>query len=240
MTATLDIAATKLRVEARSFQLMALNLSSASLFSGELVSHGPLVQRWQAKLSFPTQKEADWREWDAIIADLGGTAGTLRAFDPARRQPYFNRIATPTVETWDDATTFSDSTAWESGLLPPSCAVDQAAYRGATDLVLRGLPASLAAALRGGDLFELRPNGLPAVHGHLYLITRTANTDATGRTRVVFRPPLRAGVADGDMVVLRDPRSVFRLGSDDQGEIQVTGRHLGRFGLTLIETLPVP
>jgi len=240
---------TRLEVRERSFRLRPHNLTSRGLFSQAISPYGPVDQRWVAELTYPPQEEADWRYWDGFLAGRDGMTGKLRAYDPARRQPRYNSVVTTTTENWDDATTWDDGTGWESGTLPPYVSAGEAAQRGETDLLLQ-FPGpsndsppvsgyeSLSAVLRSGDLFEIRPNGVPADYGHLYVVTGTGNTDASGQTRVTFRPGLRAGVATGDMVVLTDPMTVFRLASDDVGDMTVDTAQHAALGLSLIEVLP--
>ena len=228
------------RVAERSFRLAATNLSSQGLFGGQVLTYGPVAQRWVASLEFAPMARARWQAWDGILAGLGGQTGLVRAGDPARRRPYYDSLATVGGANWDDGTGWDDGTSWSEGTLPPTVAVGAAAARGATFIQL-AFPAgfeSLAAVLRPGDLIEIRPGGLPAQHGHLYIATGTTGTDAAGGAGVAISPPLRAGIAAGDTAALRDPTSVFRLASDDGGEISVDSALIGRLGLALIEVLP--
>lgn len=243
MSEILTLQSARLMVTERSFRLKPLSITSSGLFRQAPSPYGPVEQRWIAELTYPPLDEADWRYWDGFIANLGGMTGRFRAHDPARRQPRYNATVKTTTENWDDNQPWDDGAGWESGKLPPYVAVAEAASRGETDLLLE-FPdaghASLSAVLRSGDLFEVRPNGVPVDHGHLYVVTGTANTDANGQTRVYFRPGLRASVADGDMVVLSDPTTVFQLSSDAVGDMVVTGSSGDRatLGLSLIEVLP--
>lgn len=225
-------------VVTRSFRLVSRNLSSTALITGEILPAGPTDQRFLVELESPARGEAGWRKASGLIASLRGTGGLVRAFDPARRAPYYNKIVTQTTETWDDSTSFDDGAGWVSGPLPAFVAVAEPAARSARSVVMGAFPASTSAVLRPGDLFEVRPSGVPAAHAHLYEVVRQANSDASGESRVYFEPGLRTGVAAGDMVVLTDPRSVFRLAGDDQGNISVGNTFIGSFGLSLIEVLP--
>lgn len=236
----LAIPADLFRIRERSFRLAPRSLGSTGLFSQALRPYGPVSRRWTADLEFTALEETRWPELDAIVADLGGRAGTLRAHDPARARPQYDGLATETTTTWDGPTTWDDGTGWAEGTLPPSVAVGAAAVRGATDLQLAfgsGF-ASLSAVLRRGDLIEIQPAGIPADHGHLYMATSVANTDTSGGTGLSIVPPLRAGIAAGDKAVLRNPSTVFHLASDDVGDISVDPAGHGRTGLTLVEALP--
>jgi hypothetical protein len=225
-------------VESQSFDLKSFNLGSTGLLTRELLPGGPVVQRWIARLSSANEDRTEWRQHSGLIASLRGTIGKARCFDPAKRRPLFDELGATTSETWDDSTTWDDGTSWVSGTLPPSVAVAQAGSRQDRTLLVDGFPASTQLALRWGDLFEIKPNGAPADHGHLYIITAACHSDASGKSLLAFEPGLRTNIAPGDKVSLRDPSTVFRLASDDEGEINVTAPHIGRFGLSLVEVLP--
>ena len=228
------------RVRERSFRLAASNLVSRGLMGGHILTYGPVSQRWVAALEFAPMRRARWQDFDGLIAGLGGQAGLVRVGDPYRRRPFHDTAATITGASWDDGTGWDDGASWSEGTLPPTVAVGAAAARGATAIQL-AFPAgfeSVAAVLRRGDLIEIRPGGIPSPHGHLYIATGTTGTDAAGGAGVAISPPLRAGIAAGDTVALRDPTSVFRLASDDGGEISVDSALIGRLGLSLIEVLP--
>jgi hypothetical protein len=225
------------------FFLAPSNLSSSSPYTGQTTPYGPQVQVWTAKLTFPTMRAGDnrmpWRQVQGFITGLRGITGRIRMIDYNRMKPFYDAyIAKPTVERWSDNTLFSDGSGWSSGNLPPFITVDEAAEEGADSIVVSGLPASLTAALDMGDLFEVRPDGIPAVHGHLYEVTGRANTNSDGKTRIYFQAGLRKAVKAGDMIVLRYPTSVFQLASDQEGVIQRGLANLGDMGLSLTEVLP--
>lgn len=227
----------RLGVTARSFRLRATTLSSVGMFDGE-TNASLVIQRWITQLNFPPMAEVDWLDWEGLIDSLGGMAGRMRLTDPQSREPRYNRITSPSMETFSDGSTFTDGSGFSSGLLPDTCSFDVAADRGAVNAILRGLPPSVMAALVRGDKFEHRPAGVPAHFGLLYRVVRQANTDAAGKSGIEFVPPLRANIAAGDMCVLKNPTTVMRLASDNEGEIEVDAARHGRFGLSLVEVLP--
>lgn len=238
MTDVIEINPDSISVSMRTFRLTHLNLSSTGMFDGEVNAYGPLRSRWVSTLQFTPMEDEHWIDWDGIISAVGGVSGSIRCVDPARRMPYFNRATAPTSEAFSDGTFSTDGSGFSEGRLPSTAVVSGACARGSKSLIIDGLPASLSLAFRRGDTFEIRPNGLPASFGHYYIITKNANTDANGSTRVEFVPGLRAGVANGDMVVLSDPKTTFRFTSDDVGEMQVTPPFTGSFSLSLTEVLP--
>jgi hypothetical protein len=227
----------------RSFRLRAKNISAIASQTDELVPGGLIVQKFEAKLTVPDLGEEHWREHSGLFAELCGTGGRLRLWDHARTQPYYNELAAAQANAeWDGGGLWSDGGGWEAGLLPPFVVVAATARRGDTSLLLKEFPPSLSGVLRRGDLFEARPNGIPADHGHLYEVTRWSNSNADGMARVNFRAGLRKGLRIGDMIVIGGadmyPSTVFRLASDDEGDIEVRAPSFGSFGVSLVEILP--
>jgi hypothetical protein len=222
------------------FYLAPTSLSSTSPYTGQQTAYGPQVQRWTAKLTFPTMRAPDWRPVQAFITRLRGISGAVRMVDYHRMRPARDAFdAVATFQNWSDGTTWSDGKGWASGYLPPFIICDEAADEGDDSIVVRGLPVSSSeTVLRMGDLFEVRPNGIPADHGHLYEIVADARTDADGKTRLYIEPGLRKAVAMGDMIVLRYPTSVFNLASDQEGIVSRGLVSLGNMGLALNEVLP--
>lgn len=238
MTAIYDWPSEHRGMTAGRFYLRAANLQSVGSFTGEVTPYGPIVQRFFCEFTPPPKSNENARTISGIISRARGISGLFRIYDTARKEPYYNSEVTKTTENWDDDTTFSDGTAWESGPLPNYVSVESNASRGDNSIIMQGFAANLTKVLRLGDLFELRPNGQPMEFGHLYEVTVDANTDANGKTRVYFEPGLRAGVAAGDQIVLKNPTSVFRLISDEQGPIEWDRSLVGRVGLSFAEVLP--
>jgi len=237
-------------VAQRSFQLKSRNFRSGGYLSGDMRSSGPVSQRFEAKITLPTmdhvaqvnadpaRANASWRIVSGILSGIRGTSGFIRMGDRARRGPYFNLVNAPVGASWDDLSTWDNGALWEGGYLPSYVHVDVLAARGDNSVVLAGLPVSTAAVLNPGDLFEVRRNGVPADHGMLHEVTRVASSNADGKSRVYFEPGLRVAVGAGDMVVLKDATTVFRLASDDEGVIDVNVALHGALGLSLVEVLP--
>lgn len=233
--------------EMRSFRLRAFNISAIAAQSQELVSGGLLVQRFEARLTLPSLIEEKWRDLDGMLAELAGTGGRLRLWDHARPEPYFNRNVPRLASAWDGGALWTGGGGWLAGPLPPTVIVAETAARGKNNILLSGFPAGQSGVLRRGDLMEIWPNGQQADHGHLYEVTRWSNSNDTGLSRVYFRPGLRKGVRAGDHMLIGQgikgggpkPSTVFRLASDEEGNIEVRGKNFGSLGLTLIEvTVP--
>lgn len=201
-----------------------------------------MVQRFDASLSMPPMVSEQWRDLDGLIVAARGADGKIRLWDHRRKEPYYNSIVAATGATWDGGALWAGGESWLSGKLPPVVTVSETAGRGVNNILLRGFPASLSGVLRRGDLFEMQPNGIPADHAHLYEVTRWANSNAEGYTRVYFEPGLRKGLRDGDACVIGGsaiyPSSVFRLSSDEQGSIDVNEAGHGALSLSFTEVLP--
>lgn len=228
--------------EMRSFRLRPFNISAIASQTQELIAGGLMVQRFEAKLTMPTMEEERWRDHDGLFAALRGVEGRLRLWDHSRERPLYDESVQEAGATWSGGGSWSGGGLWSSGLLPPFVTVAEGVARGSNYLRLKGFPASLNGVLRRGDLMEIRPNGIPAEHGHLYVVTRWAKSNSDGECGVYFEAGLRKGVRTGDMVVIggggMKPSSVFRLASDDEGSIDVQGTMVGSFGVSLIEVLP--
>lgn len=221
------------------FTLSSSSLNTESPYTGETTPYGPKVQRFVAKLTFPDMRPREHRRVQGWLTRLRGMIGLVRMVDYHRMRPAYDQFdVRPGAQSWSDGTWFSDSSGWVDGYLPPAIVAAETADEGACSLVVSGLPPSLPRPLGLGDLFEVRPNGIPANHGHLYEVVQDARSDADGRARLTFEPPLRRGVAAGDMIVLRYPSSVFRLASDGEGVMSRRLSSIGSIGLTLREVTP--
>jgi hypothetical protein len=220
-----------------TFQLRSGSQTSPRPWAGGSSIYGPHVQLWMPKLTVAQIVGDGWQARSAFFSRLGGQAGLLRMSDPARVAPQYNTSLAASVATWSDGSRFTDGSGFLSGLLPPTAFLVSAKSRGDRDLVVGGLPASIVNALRPGDLLEVRPNGIASLTPHLYEVSVQGDTNAAGQTGVEVRPPLRANLAAGDMVVLSYPTSVFHLIDDSQGEIELSAPFLANFGFSLIEAI---
>jgi len=223
------------------FDLITINLHSVAALTNDIIPGGTIDQRFVFTPAYPPKSNVRGREVSGLIARLRGMRGRVRMYDPLRRIPAYNMKVLVTEHGFSDGTPWSDGTGWKDGFLPPMVSAAALGRRGDRSLVLGGFPASTSAVLTMGDLFEVRPNGQFASHGHLYIVTHVAHSDGNGETRVQFEPGLRAGVAAGDQIVLRDPTTVFQLASDAEGRAARDVNGHWRMGATLIEVpLPLP
>lgn len=220
-----------------SFFLRSASQVSARPWAGGNSVYGPHVQLWMPKLTVAQIVGDGWQARSAFFSRLGGQAGLLRISDPARIAPQYNTAHAASVAFFSDGSSFDDGSGFVNGLLPPSCVVAAAADRGDNSVIIGGLPVSITAALRRGDLFEIRPNGMPADFPHLYEVMVDGSTDANGKAGVEIRPRLRRAIAAGDMVVLSYPTSVFHLIDDTQGEMELSAPNFANHGFSLIEAI---
>lgn len=220
-----------------SFFLSSINTSSSSPFTGRRSITGPNSQLWRVKVTLAPQEPELWMAMEGFIAELAGQAGLLRFADFAKLLPQRDMAVDPDSEPWSDGTFFDDGSGWASGLLAPSIFATAAASRGDTGFSVGGLPVSESRVLRRGDNIEIRRNGIWDETPSLHILIRDVGTDASGETRLEFRPALRKGIAAGDMVVLTYPMSVFRMIDDAQGQVERTPYLRGDLGFELIEAI---
>lgn len=220
-----------------SFQLRSASQISSRPWTGGNSSYGPLAQMFMPKLTVSNKTADIWKPMDAFFSRLGGQAGLLRIGDPSRQTPRYNATVKASVEMFSDGSSFSDGTGFVAGLLPSTCYLGAAAAKGDKYAVLAGLPASVSRAIRRGDLFEIRPNGSASICPNLYQVMVDGSTDASGNVGVEIRPALRMDFAEGDMVVLDAPTSVFHLVDDTQAEMTITAPTLANLSFSLLEAI---
>ena len=218
-----------------SFQLVSRSQVSPRPWAGGNSVYGPHAQIFMPKLTVVSQDVDVWPAMDAFFSRLGGQAGLIRIGDASRLVPQLNRGPSG-QQYFSDGSTFTDGTGFASGVLPPTCFLAAPTSRGEQQVTIGGLPAS-SPALKRGDLFELRPNGIPSACPNLYQVMVDGAADANGKTGVEIRPSLRMGFAAGDMVVLSYPTSVFHLIDDNQAEMQISKPFLADFGFSLVEAI---
>lgn len=222
------------------FFLRSFSISATQFITRARSVYGPTSQMWGCDIVVPRLDARKAQRAAAFISHTAGISGLIRMWDPKRPRPWCNRSPQhkPVVSRWSDGTLWQDGTGWDDAPVAQFAIVGETAERGATDLMISGLTPLLQPAFVAGDLLEIRPDGAPAEHGHLYEIWKDANTDASGMTRVSITPGLRAGVRYGDQVVLDRPKSLFRLIDDDQGVLEHRSTQIAEIGFSLIEVLP--
>lgn len=225
------------RVTGGSFPLVTVSLGTSSMFTSRR-NKSVNYQAWRANLEFAPEVGPDeYQEIDAFFARLEGDVGLIRIGDQARLMPRYNRQHPQAPETWSDGTLWSDGSAWASDLIPPTVQLAASAARGANFIHLKGLPASIPRAITPGDLFEIRPAGVPTETSNLYSAVVGGKTDANGEIGFEIRPRLRQSFAENDMVVTFYPQAVMQLTDGEQGIVERAG-FTGQFGFSAIEHVP--
>lgn len=220
------------------YRLRSINQSSARMATGAQSIKGPRAQFWLVDAVTRPLYDPDRSDMDSLLSNLRGRANALRFADPTKLAPWYDRqTGAGSAELFSDGTSYTDGTAIVDGLLPPTVYVAESASKGSRYIVLKGFPASLSDILRRNDPFEVLPNGVPADFPHRYHLRYGGSSDAAGQVGVAIEPPLRADVAANDTVSLRYASSVFRLTSDDSGEMETADSGIGSVSFSLIEAL---
>lgn len=216
------------------------SLNPVNSWTRKASPYGPWSRVWMADLTPAGLDRNDRAIVEGFVTRMDGVGGLMRIHDQFHQEPEYNRTARET-STWSDGTLFSDGTPWVDYAIPPSVTVSEAASLEAESLVIQGLPASVPQLFMPSDAFELRPNGIPTPFGNYYRIINWCGSDASGRTRLEFKPGLRQGFAVGDMVVLDKPTCVFRFASDAEGIVTRNASGIrATVGLSLVEELRGP
>ena len=226
---------------ASKFELATYSLRHATQFSAKR-SARTIEQVFEANyVQKPESGPSKWQGKSAFFSRLEGDVSLFRIGDPLRSIPQFNRNRpVDRGEPWSDGQYFDDNTGWANGddLVPEYAYLTEAGRRGDSSVVIGGLPVSKAPPfLYRGDLFEIRPNGIPSVTAMLYEIVVPSGTDASGRAGVEIRPRLRQAVALGDQVVFWYPKTVMRLIDPRSASISRDANR-GSFGFTCMEETP--
>lgn len=221
-----------------TFRIQARSQTTPRSYIGGKSVYGPHAAIWMTQLTLaPQAQDSLGQAMAAFFSRLDGQAGLIRIGDPLRLMPQANRVAKPSINTWDDDTLFDDGTGWENRPVPPYAVVAVSASRGENYLVIKALAASKSRLLRRGDLLELRPNGIATETPNLYEIQVDGSTNSSGEVGIEIRPRLRQGFAVGDMVVFDRPTSVFRLVDDDQGAAEMSLPRIANIGFSLVEAI---
>lgn len=224
------------RFASGSFTLTSKNLMSQNPFTQRLSVAGPMSQLFQVKVKLDTQNEEVWLAMEGFFAEAGGSLGIIRLSDFSRLQPQYSKELSA-LSGWSGGQFWSDGQGWQTGRLPPFVTVAEAAAKGATSVIIKGLPVSTPRVMRRGDDVEFRRNGIADETPSLHRVIRDAPTNADGWTRIEFRPGLRKGLSAGDMVVLDYPMGNFRLIDDSQAVVERTPPNFGDLEFQLIEAL---
>lgn len=212
------------KVREGSFSLTPFPVSSSSSFRPSVPRRsGSRESLWRCELTTPPRDRATVIEMEAWFARMAHRQWTFLAHDEFRRFPL--GVGGGAVESggteilFEDDGGNADSLCTDFALTEGSGTglVAEAAARGATTLLVKGLPAALAgqAALRAGDHFS---TGLPGEE-NLHIAVADAVIDAAGKCRVEFVAPLWKRALPGDTVRFVRPTARFVMVDEQSGQI---------------------
>lgn len=90
---------------------------------------------------------------------------------------------------------------------------------------------SSAKVLRQGDFFQ--------IGYELKMVTEDIWSDSLGDATLKFTPPLRNSPVDNDPIVTDDPKGLFRLKSDDQGQFDLSPGLEAEVSIQVVEAFDV-
>lgn len=157
-------------------------------------------QRWTLQLTLAPMRGRDFLDWAGWFGALNGKQGTFLAFDTAICKPFGVATGTPLVNG--------------SGIEAQS-----------RTLPTKGWTPGVTGILKRGDRFQL---GTGAA-ARLYMVTKDATSDGSGNATLDIWPALRAAPANNDPLIITNPKTVFRLASNEQA----FGRNGGRYAVTI-------
>jgi hypothetical protein len=173
--------------------------------------------RWTVEMEFtPMVTRADARQLRSFLSRLDGRSGCVALSDPAFHIPS-GAIGTGSSWGFSDGTDFTEGTEFEDSALTAS--IYATASPGDDSIVLAGLPASLAQAIKPGDQFQA--GSVYADISQLFEAQGEVSTDSSGRVRVPVRPRVRGTILAGTEVYFSRPKGKFRMTSDDVTGVEI-------------------
>lgn len=137
---------------------------------------------WGATLTLPPMAQADLDEWVCFLMEMQGKANAVLLGDPLRK--------VPKGYTNDSVPVIDGSVSTNNGF-------------GATQFQTKGWKPSTARILVRGDYLQ--------VGYRLHRALNSPMSDSAGNAVISVWPSLREHPADGDAVILNNPRGLFRL-----------------------------
>ncbi len=173
--------------------------------------------RWMVEMEFvPILTRADARQLRSFLSKLDGRSGCVALSDPAFHVPS-GALGTGALYSFSDSTNFTDGTQWEDATM--TARVYSNALPGDDSIVLDQLPASLAAALKPGDQFQV--GSVYDSVSQLFEVQGAVATDSSGRARIPVRPRVRDAILANTPVGFSRPKGRFRLTSDEGTGVEI-------------------
>jgi len=142
--------------------------------------------RWEAEVTLPPLTYNEARDWEAFFAELRGTVGTFKMYNPLNSEP---------------RGTANDATLLNTGTTIPE------AGNHFIVLTQNNLGSS---TLKKGDYMSIKYNN-DADRPHLHMVVEDATITNGSDTTVYIQPPLRAGGTAGSFVDVTNPDGIWRL-----------------------------
>ena len=212
-----------LRPDSVTFELVSLSQYTSSPFSPVGRVQGPASAYWRVSYSLAVITGDEGAEARAFLHRLRGQANMTVLYDYYRQQPRGANWGT-LPDGWSTPANWADAGAW--GAFPGTFSLAENAARGATEIVAQTHVVS-GEAFKPGDRFSIGFN--------LHEIVHRSNTDADGECLIEIVPPLRKGVAAGDVAITYRPRGRFRLAGADAVDASESGRRRTSISFTAVE-----
>jgi len=223
-----------------SFRLEAFSAISLSRFQPSAIrTDGPTQELWTFDVKIAALDIARMIEVEGFLARLIGRNWAFTAYDTLRTNNARGVGGGFTINNdeilFTDGAMIDQSFASDFSILEGSdrALVDTAAARGATSLKIKGLDTSLEGQriVRLGDHVGI---GLPG-EMNLYQVMSDAICDASGETRIEFRPGLWKRALVNDLVQFRNPPARFVLRDRQSAFVNRNNNNFGHLSLTAIE-----
>lgn len=153
-------------------------------------------QRWRLQISIAPMRGRDFLDWLGWFGALNGREGTFLAFDTAICKPFGVATGVPLVDG--------------SGIPAMS-----------RTLPTKGWTPNIAGIMKRGDRFQIGTGS----SARLYMVTKDADSDSSGEVTLDIWPGLRLQPENNAPIILSNPKSVFRLASNDQSFERSGGRY---------------
>lgn len=205
------------KVAKARMRIVANTRGFESPFSRQSAYERMAGERWMVEMEFvPILTRADARQLRSFLSKLDGRSGCVALSDPAFHVPS-GSLGTGALFSFSDSTNFTDGTQWEDATM--TARVYSNALPGDDSIVLDQLPASLAAALKPGDQFQV--GSVYDRVSQLFEVQGAVATDSTGRVRVPVRPRVRETIIANTPVGFSRPKGRFRLTSDEMTGVEI-------------------
>jgi len=146
--------------------------------------------RWEAEVTLPPLKYDQARDWEAFFAELRGTVGTFKMYNPLNSEP---------------RGTANDATLLNTGVNIP---------QSGDHYIILTQNSLGSSTLKKGDYISVKYND-EADRPHLHMVVEDATITNGSDTTVYIQPQLRANGTAGSFVDVTNPMGIWRLTTPD-------------------------